>query len=162
MIVTGRDLARIAHTIGVAPWSFTTAIAAPADADDAFALDTSPRRWRLALSRIQFERSASPQCVFLLRLPGGNARCGLGEGRPAACRAFPNEGGAETCSCSWDGVPLDDEPAGVEAELLAHERDRYAQVVARWNAYVAAAAGTTFEQRDFCRFLLDAYGVDST
>src|ERR1035437_9236625 len=119
VIVTGRDLARIAHTIGVAPWSFTTAIAAPADADDAFALDTSPRRWRLALSRIQFERSASPQCVFLLRLPGGNARCGLGEGRPAACRAFPNEGGAETCSCSWDGVPLDDEPAGGEGGLLA-------------------------------------------
>jgi len=161
VIVTGHDLTRIARTIAVAPWSFTTAVAAPEDADDAFALDASPRRWRLALSRIQFERSASPQCAFLLRLPGGNARCGLGEGRPAACRAFPNEGGAETCSCSWEGVPLDDAAASDAAASLARERDRYARAIARWNAYVAVA-GTSLEVRDLCRFLLDAYGSGET
>ena len=38
---------------------------------------------------IVLDRRADGACVFLLDLPGGNARCGVYGHRPLACRAFP-------------------------------------------------------------------------
>jgi Fe-S-cluster containining protein len=154
--LTGDEVARLARMLSVPPWEFTDALDAPDDADDGFALDGSGRRRRLALRRVHFP-SEDAHCAFLLRLPSGSARCGLGDGRPAACRAFPLEGGNDACTCAWDGVPLDDDAGRTEIAGLAAERDRYATVVQSWNAYVAAQAEQAFTHRDFCRFLLDAY-----
>ena len=62
---------------------------------DAFALDRSERRYRLALAK-RASRKRQPPCTFLLRTRDGHHRCGLGELRPAACRAFPSDLDPET------------------------------------------------------------------
>ena len=144
--VSGDDVARIARTMALEPWTFTVAIAAPDDADEA--------------------DGRGAQCAFLASLSDGSARCGLGELRPAACLTFPArvDGGAVVldaagCSCDWSGVPLEDPELERNLAAMAEARERYAGVVGRWNAFVRASSfAEPLEVRDFGRFLLDAYG----
>lgn len=157
VFLTGEDVVRIARSLHVTPWTFTVPIDAPLDADDAFALDTSERRFRLALGRAFLGNET--HCAFLLDLPSGSSRCGLGELRPMACVAFPRAGGGENCACDWTGVALDDAASDAALARLDDERARYAQVVAAWNAFVVAG-GDAVEHRDFCRFVLHAYGEE--
>ncbi|HZX68642.1 MAG TPA: hypothetical protein VFE70_07140 [Candidatus Elarobacter sp.] len=159
VFVTGADLARIARTVSVPPWVFTIGIPCAPDADDGFALEPAGKRQRLALGRARFP-GEDAHCAFLVSLPDGAARCGLGDARPAGCRAFPFGSGHHCCSCDWSSVDLITEADDLGAMLTA-ERDRYAAVVARWNAYVdTGGAEHGLELRDFCRFLLDAYPED--
>jgi hypothetical protein len=163
--VTGDDVARIARTLAVPPWSFTVALPCEATDVGAFALDKSPARHRLALSRTRIAEGQQPFCTFLVRAVDGAARCGLGPGRPAPCRSFPVQlvDGAlasemSGCTCDWSQVALDD-PADVEA-LRAEERARnaYGAIIAAWNDYVATVSETVhLTHQDFCRYLLDAY-----
>jgi hypothetical protein len=165
--VSGDDVARIARTMALEPWTFTVAIAAPDDADDGFLLAAAGPRLRLALARVSFEADGrGAQCAFLASLSDGSARCGLGELRPAACLTFPArvDGGAVVldaagCSCDWSGVPLEDPELERNLAAMAEARERYAGVVGRWNAFVRASSfAEPLEVRDFGRFLLDAYG----
>jgi hypothetical protein len=162
--VTGEDATRIARMLSVPPWEITVAIGCDDAAPDAFALANGTRH-RLALARTRISGDAEPSCEFLVRLPDGAARCGLGEGRPYPCRTFPSEmvDGeirfvTEGCVCDWSGVAID---AAHDAELLRSEvraRERYAGLVAQWNGYVATLERTSgLTHRDFCRFLLDEY-----
>jgi hypothetical protein len=164
--VSGDDVARIARTMALEPWTFTVAIAAPDDADDGFLLAAAGPRFRLALARVLFEEGGRAQCAFLASLSDGSARCGLGELRPAACATFPAREDGEAivldaagCSCDWGGVPLEDPELVRQLAAMAEARKHYAGVVARWNAYVRACGfEEPLEVRDFGRFLLDAYG----
>jgi len=162
--VTGDDVARIARTLAVPPWSFTTALPSEPDEIGAFALDASQARHRLALVRTTFAPEEQPGCTFLVRASDAAARCGLGAGRPAPCRSFPSQLvdealGFETsgCSCDWSDV----EPGAADIELLRAEgaaRTVYASVVATWNDYVRTLApDPALALRDFCRYLMDAY-----
>lgn len=155
IFLTGHDVVRIARALHVTPWTFTVAIDAPLDADDAFALDTSERRFRLALGRATL--GDATHCAFLLDLPSGSSRCGLGALRPTACVAFPRAGGEQNCTCDWSGVPLEDVQSDAALARLDEDRARYAQIVASWNAFVVASSEAV-EHRDFCRFVLHAYG----
>lgn len=165
IFVTGADVARIARSLSLEPWVFTTPVRAGDDADDGFILDTSGKRFRLALLRRPFKEALNgATCAFLLPLAGG-ARCGLGALRPDACRVFPLQGKDTAiavdpvgCSCDWKGVMVERDAAEI-LESLRETREHYAGVVARWNAFVRSqSAGVTLEARDFQRFLLDAYG----
>lgn len=153
--------------LAVPPWVLTAAVDADALQSDAFALDASGKRYRLVLVRTRFSEGAEAACEFLIQTPEGSARCGLGEGRPRPCRSFPaqlidgevrfsNEG----CSCDWSGVQSDDE---ADTDLLQAEvraRAAYAGVVLTWNAYVASLdPSVALTHRDFCRYLMDAYGT---
>jgi Fe-S-cluster containining protein len=165
--VTGDDVTRIARTLAVPPWTFTVAIASDADAPDAFALDHSGERHRLALVRTRIAPEDAPFCTFLVRATDGAARCGLGDGRPAPCRSFPAQlvDGAvrfenSGCTCDWSGVTAGDE---ADADLLRAERssrETYAHVVEAWNGYVAQQSeAIQLTHRDFCRYLMDAYAA---
>jgi len=163
---TGFDIWRISQELQVAPWTFTRAVAAEA-APDAFALDGSERRFRLALQKVTKGSRGLAPCVFLLRLNGGTARCGLGEMRPAPCQSFPslmvdgrvyvrNDGG---CSCrTWSLAEIDVQR---ESDLLASEQkaqETYCRVIANWNQFaVRYPSDSALDYRDFCRFLLDIY-----
>jgi len=116
------------------------------------------------LVRVRLSENDKPFCTFLIRAPDRAARCGLGEGRPATCRSFPaqlvdNKIEFETsgCTCDWSSVAPDED----DVELLRGEeraRDRYADVVATWNGYVAKLTETgALTHQDFCRYLMDAY-----
>jgi Fe-S-cluster containining protein len=166
VVVTGRDVWRIARALDAPPHTFLVYFASPEPRRDAFALDHSDRRFRLALAKHAPKRKgALPSCVFLLRTRQGQHRCGLGELRPRVCKTFPctmssgmlhvSDGGA--CSCrrwSLADVDLADEiPLVRERQADAEE---YCDVVARWNEQVRSSAGP----RDFgsyCQYLIGAY-----
>lgn len=171
---TGDDLARIARTIAVPPWTFTATVPCQPNDVGAFALDNTTSRYRLALVRtaISSDESAEPSpsaersasCTFLVRAADGAARCGLGPGRPASCRSFPAQLidgriAFETsgCTCDWSQVS----PAQTDADLLRAEeqaRKTYTEIIASWNDYVGRMAdGAKVTHQDFCRYLMDAY-----
>jgi Fe-S-cluster containining protein len=142
--LSGDEIVRIARTLDTPPWTFTTALPA-LPGDDAFALDDTADRYRAALTKLPAGR-AGESCIFLLRLSEGTARCGLGESRPAPCRAYPAEG----CTCS---------ARSTENAVPETGRDEYARIVRTWNAYVNGAGIKRFSFTDFCRFLLDQYAA---
>ena len=165
---TGRDVWRIARALDLPPASFLVFFETTAPRRDAFVLDRTARRFRLALARRPGRRPASPApCAFLLRTRGGHHRCGLGALRPAACRAFPAElaGGVlclrDDADCSCRRWALADVDVGEETALVEGrqaEGEEYCGVVARWNERAAAAPdGGDFDVADFCAFVLDAY-----
>ena len=167
VVPTGRDVWRIARTLDVQPWSFLRYFPTPTPRGDAFALDRSDRRYRLALAKKAPSRKRQPPCVFLMKTRGGEHRCGLGALRPAACRALAveliggvlcprNDGG---CSCRHWSL-LDFDLAEESALVAAREEEaaEYGGLVAEWNRLIAEAPPETgFDFLDFCRFVLDAY-----
>jgi Fe-S-cluster containining protein len=158
---------RLARTVDAPPWTFTVALATEAPADDAFALDATSTRYRAALARLP-EQDSRERCIFLLRLDGGPARCGLGDGRPMPCHTFASElhddalrVSAAGCTChAWS---LEDVDVDAERALLLVEREagrNYALLVAGWNAFVASRPLTdSYAYADFCRFIMAQYAT---
>ena len=103
--------------------------------------------------------------MFLLRTRDGHHVCGLGELRPRSCKAFPSEpvdgilclaGGCDCRAWALADVDLAEERAAVAAR--EEDAAEYAEVVAGWNAAVAAAPeGTALDLADYCRYLLGVY-----
>jgi Fe-S-cluster containining protein len=160
VVLSGADIWRIAGRLQVPPTSFLRAVAAPPDADDAFALDQTPQRWRAALARSADRGSAT--CIFLVQ-PNGAARCGLGAGRPLPCRHFPAVLAGDvvsvpadmSCSChTWSLADLDIARERETLQQAEAEGRQHRDLVARWNALIAAGAPSmrrTLE--DFCTFV---------
>jgi len=167
---TGRDLWRLAETLDVPIWAFTVYTDAPADAADAFALDTSDRRFRVVLAKRPDEElgeQESAPCVFLWRLRDGHAQCGLGGLRPMVCQTYPSilqdgllcMGESSGCSChAWALSHLDGEQETRLLERLAGERAEYAAVLRAWNARIAQTfVGRAPDYVEFCDYLTAAY-----
>jgi Fe-S-cluster containining protein len=166
VVPTGRDVWRISRALDTPPWTFVRYFPSPSPRGDAFALDRSERRYRLALAKAA-SRKKQPPCIFLMRTRDGHHRCGLGDLRPAACRAFPsdlfggvlcarNDGG---CTCRrWSLLDLD---VAEETELVVRREEEaaeYRRLVAEWNRLVAEAPPEArFDFLAFCRFVLEAY-----
>ena len=165
--LTGDDLVRLARTLDAPPWTFTVALATAMPADDAFALDATSTRYRVALARLP-EQESRERCIFLLRVGDGSARCGLGDARPMPCHTFSTElddatvrVSAAGCTChEWS---LDDVDLEAERALLLAEREagrNYALLVAGWNAFVTARPlAEPYAYADFCRFILTQYAT---
>ena len=158
---------RLAQTLDAPPWTFTVAVATAMPADDAFALDATPARYRAALALLP-EQGQRESCIFLLHVSDGTARCSLGDARPMPCHTFSTELHDATvrvsdagCTChEWS---LDDVDIDAERALLHVEREagrNYALLVAGWNAYVAARPlAEPYAYADFCRFILTQYAT---
>jgi hypothetical protein len=168
IVPTGRDIWRIARALDAPPWSFLVPFEAPQPRRDAFALDQSARRFRLALAKGATRRVKSPPpCIFLLRTRTGQHRCGLGDLRPQLCKAFPTQlvDGLVCvlpdtgCTCrAWALADLDVNEERAAAEMVQAESEEYCALVAQWNARVAAAPpGTQLSVADYCAFVLAAY-----
>ena len=168
VIPSGRNVWRIARTLDTPPWSFLVYFETAAPRRDAFALDRSERRFRVALAKQPSQRTKTPPpCIFLLRTRSGQHRCGLGDLRPMVCRAFPAEsvGGVvclrrdSGCTCrSWvlADVDIDEETALLAARQT--DAEEYCAVVARWNSMVGSApAETHFDFVAYCQYVLESY-----
>jgi hypothetical protein len=168
VVPTGRDVWRIARALDTSPETFLLVFPTPQPRRDAFALDHSDRRFRIALGKGPSRRKSSPRpCLFLLRTRSGDHRCGLGALRPMVCRAFlvhETDGllslqGEEACACrTWSLTDVDivEEGALVHARQLA--ADEYCRVVERWNAIVGAAPeAVTFTLGDYFAYLMQTY-----
>src|SRR5215203_5179051 len=161
---TGLDIWRIATTLRVPPWAFTTLVPAEEGAPDGLVLGRSGQHFRVALAKVPAKGKKLSPCVFLMRLTDGTARCGLGELRPSPCHSFPsllidsvlclmNDGGCTCRKWSLSEMDIGEETAVVMAEK--HAREVYYEVVANWNEYVRQATrDESFSYRDFCRYLL--------
>lgn len=168
VVPSGRDVWRISRALDAPPWTFLRYFRTPQDRPDAFRLDQSEAKYRLALGKQKTRRTKSPQpCIFLTRTRSGDHRCGLGDLRPAACQCFPSElvGGALQvrndggCTCrTWDLADVDIAEETAKVELRQAEAVEFHQVVAFWNAQIEGLPGdTSVEFVDFCAYLLDAY-----
>jgi hypothetical protein len=165
---TGLDVWRIARTLDVPVWSFATYFKAPEDRPDAFALDSTDRRFCLLLNKRRSRRTKTPPpCTFLLRTRRGYHRCALGELRPRACQAYPAELAEEVVCLRLDGGctcrrwALADVDIAAERALVTARRSElheYCAIVDAWNAHVAGGAPP--DETDFvafCSHLLRAY-----
>lgn len=149
--LTGRDVYRIAATLGLPPSSFTLYAEVSASRPFGFALDKTEVRNNLYLSKRVPQEGEKPRqdmpCTFLMHLPGGRALCGLDALRPMICHTYPymldEEGKLEPmnggCSCRvWKLSDTDRlHELGLQAKKKAEE-DEYEQVIAEWNRRVAA------------------------
>lgn len=168
VIPSGRDVWRIARALDTPPWSFLVYFETAAPRRDAFALDQSDRRFRLAFAKQTSKRTKSPPpCIFLLRTRTGHHRCGLGELRPLVCRTFPAESvDGVLClrrdsGCTCRDWTLADVHIREEMPLVAARQadaEEYVGVVARWNSRVtAASAETPFDFVAYCQYVLESY-----
>jgi Fe-S-cluster containining protein len=167
VIPTGRDIWRLARALGVSPDSYLMCFETPVPRRDAFALDRSGRRFRLALAkRPDPKHRDRASCIFLLRTRQGHHRCGVCSIRPGVCRAFPSnlpEGvlcvGSDDCACrTWSLADVDIAEERALVEARQRDAEEYCDLVARWNDRVETTPGeATLEVGEFCNFLLAAY-----
>jgi Fe-S-cluster containining protein len=172
VLPSGRDVWRISRTLQAPPSTFLVYFESPQPQPDAFILDASGLKFRLALSKQQSRRTKSaPPCIFLMKTRQGHHRCGLGDLRPQVCRSFPSEiadglvriDPDTGCTCrkwSLSDVDIDEEKSRVEQRL--RDYNEYCAVVQHWNQQAAteladAPPGMGFDFYDYLDFLLEAY-----
>ena len=170
--VYGYDVWRIARAWDVPPWSFLIFFQTPAARRDAFMLDHSGSRFRLALAKQPGRRvKTAPPCIFLLRTRRGHARCALGALRPQICRSYPAECvdgvlsvRAPGCTCrSWALADLDIAAERSALDARQAEAEEYCGVIAGWNERVMAAPPAQgFDFPTFCDYVLAAYDAMCT
>ncbi|MBI4494040.1 MAG: YkgJ family cysteine cluster protein [Chloroflexi bacterium] len=135
---------------------------------DGFRLEADGTTFALMLDKQGRLRVKQP-CVFLVRLAGGHDRCGIYPIRPAVCRTYPMmlergeivQRADALCPPGVWPEPALRWPAWREAQRrLRMHFAVYHEVVARWNARVAAtsvrsAAG--FSAREYLSYVLNVY-----
>ncbi len=156
---TGADLWRISRSLELQVWEFTRFADAEPGGAGSFALDADGPRFQVVLAR----RAADGPCLFLLRLPDGHAQCALGKLRPTVCEAYPAvlDGGKARvgdhagCTCGpWTQASLDDADELERLRRLERERREHYEMVAEWNAFVAADPDHR-DYPEFCDFLIN-------
>jgi Fe-S-cluster containining protein len=166
VILTGRDVWRIAQALELQPWDFTLYCDAEESAVDGFQLAPGGPFYQVMLAKRGAVGPNGAPCIFLWRLADGHAQCGLGGMRPLPCQAYPAvlvegmlacQDGACTCR-RWSVVDLDGAQETARLRQLLAETAEYRAIVAAWNAQVAAQAGDR-TYREFCAYLLDAYAA---
>lgn len=164
VIISGRDMARIARTMQVAPWDFTVYCDALEGAIDGFQLAPGGPAYQVALAKRGPVGPRGAPCLFLWKLADGHAQCGLGSLRPLACQTYPAllvdgllrvESSACTCR-RWSTVDLDEERERAQIEQMLAEAAKYSDVVAAWNRRLADQPGAR-TYPEFCAYVLAAY-----
>jgi Fe-S-cluster containining protein len=164
--VFGHDVWRISTGQRLSPEHFVVAYPQKAAALDGFLLEAGGVSFSLALDK-RGPFKAGRSCVFLVELVGGHARCGIYAQRPVVCRAYPMTIWSGVVAqrpeslCPPDSWPLAAvlRPAWRSAlQRLRLQWDIYGEVVARWNARVAAASThRSFALPEFLSYLINVY-----
>lgn len=164
--VCGYDIWRISTQQRLGPQQFLIPHPLAAHGCDGFYLDHESPPLGLALDKRRPFRKDSP-CVFLLELGGANARCGIYADRPMACQTYPMSRWSRTVLQRREALCPPDawSPAQVQhpdwRARLQRQRmhyDLYSEVVARWNARVAAAPESRrFSLTEYLSFLMNVY-----
>ena len=162
VVLTGRDLVRLVRTFELEPSQF--AMHVPTDEQDppGFLLRPQGPGYELVLRKNGAIGPAGAPCVFLVETNDGHASCGAGDGRPAACQAYPatvSDGrvriAAGCCDCHrWSLLDLEPQEREL-AHVAAGESGEHAEVVRAWNADVRQDGGPRSVD-DYCRYLIEA------
>jgi Fe-S-cluster containining protein len=168
VLVTGRDVARIAGALHTQPATFLIYFSSPQPTHDSFYLAPEGVPYRLALAKgASARKNTSPPCIFLVRTRDKHHRCGLGDLRPMTCQTFPLEtaGGqvyvTEETGCTCRAWNLADSELADERPMLARRVDEYAEYCAMlqgWNGMVAQLdEGVSLQFEHFCAYLMRWY-----
>jgi hypothetical protein len=164
VIISGRDLWRIARTLDLAPWDFTLYCPAHPQAADAFQLEPGGPSYQVILAKRGPVTGRGAACAFLWKLTDGHAQCGLGSLRPMACQCYPSlliEGAlcvdSTSCSCRrWSLLDVDPAAERLQLDRMLAETASYAALVATWNRNLQQAC--TYQA--YCSYLLAAYDAE--
>ena len=163
--VCGYDVWLISREQQLSPETFLVAFPQPEGGPETFRLAAGGQNLALALDKRGRFR-AKGDCIFLVRLAGGHKRCGIYDHRPSVCRAYPMRLETGTVSQREDVLCAPGSwPAAAVARpawraALQRQRmhfDVYHEVVARWNARVAARPEARFLSREYFSYLLNVY-----
>ena len=166
MPVCGYDVWLISTRQHLGPEQFLLAFPQQQPGLDGFRLSGDGPTFGLALDKQGPLRATQP-CVFLMRLAGGHDRCGIYAERPVVCRSYPmsvwenavvQRRDALCAPGSWSEADVGLPAWRDSLQLLRIHFDFYHEVVARWNARVAAEApGAEFELPEYYSYLLNVY-----
>lgn len=163
--VSGEDIWKLSTRQRLDPSQFVVVVPEKAPRPDAFRLAEGGPLHTLALDK-KGPFSIKRPCVFLIELPGSAARCGVYDDRPIVCSTYPMS--------MWSGVvalrrdvlcPPGGWPAGsalqpkwrTAMQRLVFQMDIYGEVVARWNARVAARPGVSFVLPEYLSYVINVY-----
>jgi Fe-S-cluster containining protein len=173
VLVTGRDVARIAGALHADPSTFLFYLTSPQQTPDSFLLAPGGPHYRLALAKGPARRkNSAPPCIFLMRTRDGQHRCGLGDLRPMDCQTFPLEAAhgevtvTEETGCTCRAWSLADVELEQEEPRLAQRQNEYAEYYAMlqgWNGLVTRLEkGVTLQFEHFCAYLLRWYALQDS
>lgn len=167
--VNGYDVWLLSTRQRIPPEQFLVACPQEDPGFDGFRLAADRPAYGLALDK-QGRFNPTQPCVFLMLLGQGHTRCGVYNERPSVCRAYPMSiwnnrmFRMPESLCPPGGWP-EDEPERPSwrkvLQRLYRHMDVYNEVVARWNARVAAALernpDASFTLHEYFSYLLNLY-----
>jgi Fe-S-cluster containining protein len=164
--VCGFDVWRISREMQIDPSTFLVAWQEDEPGTDGFRLEPEGPLFTLVLDKRSWSRQSSA-CVFLMRFPGGQDRCGIYGQRPVACRSYPMlllNGGVvlrDDPLCppgAWSSADAGDPAWRAALQQAAMQYDVYKVVVDRWNARVRGGSlDGALGFADYYRYLLTVY-----
>src|SRR5687768_15148998 len=163
--VYGHDLWQLSRRQRLSPEQFAVVVPEKGPRPEAFRLQADGPFHSLALDK-KGRFDINRPCVFLMELPGGNARCGVYAERPVVCQSYPMSLWSGVVAlrrdvlCPTDSWPLEQvlRPHWNEKlRRLVFELDIYGEIVARWNARVAALPQVRFVLPEYFAYVLNVY-----
>jgi Fe-S-cluster containining protein len=163
--VYGYDVWRLSTRQRLSPEQYVILVPEEVPRPEAFRLQAAGNPYTLALDK-KGRLSIQRPCVFLLELPGNNDRCGVYGDRPVACQTYPMSlwngvvGQQQKTLCppnAWPLVEVERPHWHRKLTRLHMHLDIYGEVVARWNARVAAYPAATFVVFEYLSYLLNVY-----
>ena len=163
--VFGQDVWLLSTRQRLSPEQFCLIYPEKEPRPEAFQLESGGQRYSLALDK-KGSFALKKACIFLMELPGGNARCGVYDDRPTVCRSYPMSMWSGVVAqrretlCPPDSWPLPTvtHPRWATAlRRLCMDLDVYGEVVTRWNARVDAHTGYSFALQEYFSFLMNVY-----
>ena len=163
--VSGYDIWRICRGQQLAPQNFLVAIPVEEQVTGLFQLQAGGANFALLLDKRGPFKRTQP-CVFLMELGEGYSSCGIYADRPITCRTYPMVIWDRALSLGTNALcppgawaPREVARPSWRTHLQrAHlDFDLYHEVVARWNARVAARTHLTFGLPDYYSYLLNVY-----
>src|SRR5688500_315363 len=163
--VFGQDVWLLSTRQRLSPEQFCLIYPEKEPRPEAFWLEAGGQRYSLALDK-KGSFALKKACIFLMELPGGNARCGVYNDRPSVCRSYPMSLWSGVVAqrretlCppnSWPLAEVTHPRWAVALRRLCMVLDIYGEMVTRWNARVAAHPGYSFALLEFFSFLMNFY-----
>ncbi len=164
VIVSGRDVWRVARQLELKPWDFVRYADAVAGAADGFLLSPGGPLYQLILAKRGEPGPGGAPCIFLWRLADGHAQCGLGAWRPMVCLTYPAfvadgmlQVESSLCTCRrWSLMDLDPARDKPLLEQMLAEATEYSGLVEAWNRRLSGGSEIA-SFPDYCRYLMASY-----
>ncbi len=169
--VCGYDVWLISTRLRLRPEEFIVTFTQNEQALSGFRLETEGPLYGMALDKRRWgsrgKLTARGPCIFLTRLHDGMERCGIHAIRPYACRIYPmsllnddlSQRPDALCPAgSWVLSPAQQTDWRGAVRQARMQFDIHAEVVARWNARIAATTGnSSFTTLEFLGYLVNVY-----